>query len=119
MRNDQVEDMLGGPVIFGPKHVTEGRRRFGFWRVREPSRWCAACSRAYPNGAHRVVAGTARCPYADCDADLAANAHPWSLVHDVRPNYPAAPSMSVQYVLPPLSRAYRHTGLAAKHVDPG
>lgn len=114
MRPSQVADMLGGPVIFGVSARSASRRCFGLLPgARETHAWCAACSRAYPGGLHRLVAGKASCPYIDCDAELVSNAHAWSGVRELRPNYPAAPSMWVQYALPPLSRPYRHAGAAA------
>ena len=96
MNRSQMETMLGGPVVFG-----RPRRSPGFaslWRSPEVHHWCAACTRTFPNGVHRSVAGRKTCPYADCDGDAGSQAHDWSAIKRQRPNYPVTPWMAVQYV---------------------
>lgn len=99
MSPSQMERTFGGPVIVG-----RARRAAAvgwFRRNREKYLWCSVCSRTFPNGTYRLVDGQQRCPYADCDADVAQDASGWSLITREHPNYPAVPWLGIQYPYKP------------------
>lgn len=108
MTNEQLQEMLGGPVIFG-KPLRIGPRGW-LWRRSEAHLWCADCTRTFPNGLVRLLERRPTCPYADCRGAISSRAHAWSAVRAEHPNYPLHPNMWVQYVCPPWSKPYRHPG---------
>lgn len=95
MNRSQMQDMLGGPVVFGRERKAPGIA--WLWRSAEPHHWCATCRRTFPNGVHRLVNGTQTCPYSDCSGEVSLQAYDWSEIRRRRPNYPITPSMQVQY----------------------
>jgi hypothetical protein len=95
MNRSQMETTFGGPVIFGRPRRPTGLGRF--WHSPEKHLWCASCTRTYPNGIHRSVAGRKTCPYVDCDGEVDGRGYGWSVIKHQRPNYPITPWMAVQY----------------------
>jgi hypothetical protein len=97
-----METTFGGPVVFGRPTRSKG---IGFWRSPEKHLWCAACTRTYPNGIYRSLAGRKTCPYVDCEGDADAKSCGWSLVKRQRPDYPITPWMAIQYPFDGTARA--------------
>ncbi len=95
MNRSQLQDMLGGPLTFGRARKSPGIA--SFFRAAEPHLWCAMCTRTFPNGVHRLVGDSTICPYRGCTGNIATQSFEWRHVRDQHPNYPATPSMSVQY----------------------
>lgn len=116
MNDEQLQQTLGGPVMFG-KPRREGHR-WGFWKAAEAHLWCARCTRTFPNGVVRFVERRPTCAYADCNGAFDTQIHPWSEVRSLNPRYPEHPTMSVQYGCPPWSEPYRHPGSVSAHVPP-
>lgn len=108
MNNEQLQQMLGGPVVFG-KPLGFGSR-LAFWKANEAHLWCAQCTRTFPNGLVRFIQRRPTCAYADCDGTFDQQIHRWSEVRSLKPNYPEHPNMAVQYGCPPWSKPYRHPG---------
>lgn len=113
MNDDQLQQMLGGPVRFGKPLRVQDHRWYSRAKV-ERHLWCATCTRTFPNGLVREHHGRATCPYVDCPGEIGSQAHAWSSVRSRHPNYPQHPNMWVQYVCPPWSTPYRHPGSTAQ-----
>ncbi|MDR3415235.1 MAG: hypothetical protein P4L83_03530 [Nevskia sp.] len=95
MNRSQMERALGGPVeVRRPIRFAKSR---WFWQTGEKHLWCRSCARTFPNGTYRLVDGDKRCPYADCNGEVAHDAREWSSIQRERPNYPADPWLGIQY----------------------
>ncbi|MCC2658612.1 MAG: hypothetical protein K0Q76_3720 [Panacagrimonas sp.] len=108
MNNDQLQQTLGGPVVFGTPRRMGIRGRF--WKSAEAHLWCADCTRTFPNGVARLVESRPACPYADCESFIGTRAYLWSEVRARHPLYPQHPNMAVQYACPPWSKPYQYPG---------
>lgn len=115
MNNEQLQQTLGGPVVFGKPR--RGGDRIGFWKAADADLWCAQCTRTFPNGLVRFIERRRTCAYADCDAAFDTQIRPWSEVRSLNPTYPEHPTMAVQYGCPPWSQPYRCPGSAPTTVQ--